>query len=456
MADYVFEDMTAAEAAQIGAADLVIVRTGTASGATVIFNENSTYTVTIGGRTLLFGTEFKQVADGSSDGVAFADGSRLHVGDGFENRFNLTPNPAVRLNGAAFGGGGADTFESFGGSWLVQGNQGDDIVRLAGGSNTIYGGQDNDRIELREPSFGVPVGSNFVQGNRGNDSIIGAGRADTLLGGQGADSIDGQGGQDFINGNLGDDVLRGSGALNGEGGSDTIEGGAEATNVLRGGDGDDQLSGGFTTVGGVRRGAENTMFGDAGNDFLRTSSPSNDTLSGGAGNDVLSATGNDPGGGDLLSGDEGDDVIVAQGGLDLLRGGAGADSLAGGEDADTLDGGAGADTLSGGAGADRFLMLDPVEASTLAASDRITSWQVEDRIQLRGAATGYTETTASDFAAAMANAQTLLSGGTAEVVAVQVGTDVILFADTVGANAIQTSTVLVGRTLADIDVGAFV
>lgn len=454
MATYNFATMTPGEAFELGAQDTVNVA-GTASRTTVLFNENGTFTVVADGRSLVFGIGFPQIANAFPAAQwVYPDGSRLHVGDGAPNTFNLTPNLNVVQGGAAYGGAGADGFSSSRGSWLIQGNQGDDIVRLTGGSNTIYGGQDNDRIILNDfVDSSASSGQNFAQGNRGDDTVVGAGRSDTLLGGQGNDVLDGQGGQDFINGNLGNDSITGNGQLLGEGGDDILTGGAESSNVLRGGDGDDQLVASSVTVGGVRRGATNTLFGDEGDDFIRSDSPAADTMFGGAGDDVLVGSGNDADQIDQLNGEEGDDVLVTKAGGDLLRGGSGADSLNSGDGADTLDGGTGADTLSGGAGADRFVLTAHTDVLSLTGADRIVDWQASDQIQLKTAiaASGYAETSASDFAAALTAAQGLIGSGSAEAVAVQVGVDVVIFVDGSAANTVDAAAILAGRNLSDID-----
>lgn len=91
--------------------------------------------------------------------------------------------------------------------------------------------------------------------------------------------------------------------------------GTNGDDRLRGGDGDDQLSG---------KGGNDRLFGEDGDDLL----------SGGAGDDRL----------------EGDD------GRDTLRGGAGNDQLRGDDDNDVLTGGAGADVFrfDGDDGQDRI------------------------------------------------------------------------------------------------------
>jgi len=124
------------------------------------------------------------------------------------------------------------------------------------------------------------------------------------------------GGDDYIKGGSGDDVLYGGA------GNDRLEGG-EGDDVLFGGSGNDRLEGG--------EGAD-VLFGGSGNDRLE----------GGEGSDVL-------------FGDSGDDTLEGGEGSDLLFGGAGNDVLEGGEGGDVLIGGAGNDVLEGGEGNDVFV-----------------------------------------------------------------------------------------------------
>ena len=62
----------------------------------------------------------------------------------------------------------------------------------------------------------------------------------------------------------------------------------------------------------------------------------------------------------------------------------------------------------------------------------------------------YQETTAADFASAVAAAKATLGAGGVEVVAVQVDGDVFVFADGGSTNTIQESVMRGGRSLADI------
>ena len=152
---------------------------------------------------------------------------------------------------------------------------------------------------------------------------------------------------------------------------------------------------------------------------------------------------------DHLRGGEGNDSLLGLDGNDLLAGGNGADTLDGGAGNDTLDGGHGADALTGGAGKDVFEIEGP--AKVLADLDRITDFtHGQDRIVFDDAPTAtagnLVTDTALDFKTALADANAKMAAG-ADFVAVQVGGDVILFADEVGEHRVQSGVLLVGKTL---------
>jgi Ca2+-binding RTX toxin-like protein len=250
--------------------------------------------------------------------------------------------------------------------------------------------------------------------------------------------------------------------LLGEAGNDIIAGGFDAPNTLTGGDGNDRISASLGAVGTEVRSSTNFVTGDAGDDTISIASPQSDTISGGSGNDSILSTSTDPTKGDIIDGGDGNDSITVQDGLNLVRGGAGNDVLRGGSGfgSDTLDAGLGVDTLTGGSGADVFVL--DAKTSELGINpplcDRITDWEVVDHIKLRGpigGPNGYAELTATDFFDGIGRAGQLLAGGTVEVVAVQVGSDVLVFADAGASNAVDTATFLIGRTLADISADNF-
>lgn len=163
-----------------------------------------------------------------------------------------------------------------------------------------------------------------IAGGRGDDSIridvpdltIGC----TIRGGPGDDTISG--------GPRGDRIHGGEG-------NDTIDGG-DGNDEIVGGIGDDYLRGG--------RGADRVVGGVG-----------IDTIDGGLGNDVL------------LGGD-GDDTLDGEAGIDILHGENGDDTLLGGTGRDRLFAGSGADRLFGIGGRDRFVHddLDSVTESELA------------------------------------------------------------------------------------------
>jgi Ca2+-binding RTX toxin-like protein len=155
---------------------------------------------------------------------------------------------------------------------------------------------------------------------------------------------------------------------------------------------------------------------------------------------------------DTLLGGLGNDVINALGGSDSVSGLGGNDTLDGGDGADTLSGGDGADLLTGGPGADTFLAagIGP-EVQFL---DRIADFTSgEDKLEFggpAGTATNFATATATDYLDAIAKAFAAAATG-ADYIAVQVGADVIVFAETDGVDTnLEAVNILVGKSLSDI------
>jgi Ca2+-binding RTX toxin-like protein len=155
-----------------------------------------------------------------------------------------------------------------------------------------------------------------------------------------------------------------------------------------------------------------------------------------------------------IHGYSGADTIQGLGGTAVLYGDEGADSLVGGAGADHLVGGTGGDTLTGGGGADAFEVQAGDSPSSIASGhlerlDHITDWTNSDFLQFTGgppmSANGYQEATAATFDQALSIAITN-SLTPVHYLAVQVGSDVIVFGDVGPIEAV----VLTGRTLADI------
>jgi hypothetical protein len=128
----------------------------------------------------------------------------------------------------------------------------------------------------------------------------------------------------------------------GEGGNDTLNAAAEATE-LDGGPGTDVVNGGPEADDIAGEGDADTLNGGAAGDAI-AGGPGNDTLHGGAGGDTLNGDADD----DALNGDGGDDALMGGPGADTNRGGDGEDSFFGASEdpgADQLIGDAGIDDV---------------------------------------------------------------------------------------------------------------
>ncbi|MGZ6016048.1 MAG: hypothetical protein ACXWKM_09920 [Phenylobacterium sp.] len=156
---------------------------------------------------------------------------------------------------------------------------------------------------------------------------------------------------------------------------------------------------------------------------------------------------------DTLKGGAGADSISGGDGNDFLDGAGGGDTLDGGAGDDTLQGGHGGDLLTGGAGSDVFLMSGHVTAAE-GSVDRITDFtQGEDTLGFgrQVSLAGHTMWTGSagSYAEAFADAKAQIGSGSADIVAVQVGADLVVFADSSLHNHVDGAAILVGKTLVD-------
>lgn len=157
-------------------------------------------------------------------------------------------------------------------------------------------------------------------------------------------------------GNGGDDTLQGGAigcGLYGGPGNDTLKGGS-GNDVVFGGDGDDVIDGGP---------GDDRIDGEAGHDRL-AGGTGHDTIFGGAGDDLLLGGEGD----DFLDGGVGDDRLVAGNGIDILAGGEGRDGLISGM---------GTRQLNGGPGADRFLRLPGIRITDARPEDAVVNFRNE-------------------------------------------------------------------------------
>ena len=207
----------------------------------------------------------------------------------------------------------------------------------------VLGSTGADTIDASEAT-GV---AHILVGLAGNDTITGADDADTIYGGTGddtlkggaaADSIYGGAGNNVLQGGLGDDTINGAGnncpaTWNGVALSTTLcpAAGATGVNTI---DFSDRVVGEDVTCD--LSASEPQVCGD-GAELETWSNIKN--IRGGAGDDVL-------------TGDANDNTIWGGLGADTIKGGAGNDTLYGEDGADDIDGEAGNDFVSGGTGYD--------------------------------------------------------------------------------------------------------
>jgi Ca2+-binding RTX toxin-like protein len=238
-------------------------------------------------------------------------------------------------------GTGNDAVYAGTGDDLAEGGEGDDQLAGMGGSDVLLGDDDNDLLvgdgDQVEGSIMRTLegeqGSDFLDGGAGNDTLFGQGRSDNLFGGAGNDLIWGD--DESIAETPG--ASNGNDYLDGEDGDDTLIGGG-ADDELYGGAGNDQMQGdhGLTDVLPIEFHGADYLDGEEGDDQIAGGGKA-DQLFGGAGKDTL-------------VGDAGGNAEGERGYLDPAF--HGDDLLDGEEDDDYLMGEGGSDILFGGSGND--------------------------------------------------------------------------------------------------------
>lgn len=209
------------------------------------------------------------------------------------------------------------------------------LAYLLRGADTLIGSGGNDRLVGLDGDDTVVGGSgdDDVNGNTGDDLVHGNSGADFVRGGQGADLVYGGNGDDWhVNGNIGRDTVYGDWGQ--APGNDTVFGG-QGDDLLYGDfgeyglpGGDDWLDGNLGNDSVLGEAGRDTILGGAGDDYLSGEEDA-DSLLGGDGHDTLVGGNGVPGAvdpaPDTLDGGSGDDALIADGGDDLLRGGEGLD-----------------------------------------------------------------------------------------------------------------------------------
>jgi Ca2+-binding RTX toxin-like protein len=288
-----------------------------------------------------------------------------------------------------------------------------------------------------------------INGAGGAENITGSAVNDSLTGGAGADILSGGGGNDTfiyanaadaaagetVNGGTGTNTLAFTASVDASAASFsniqavTIASGLTATFTGA------QLNAQSWTVTGVAGGAVETLIVNV---------ASGTTAS-------LATLGTVTDASLQINGAGGAENITGSAAADSISGLAGDDNLAGGNGNDTLAGGTGSDTQSGGAGSDRFVFATGDAASTTLATLEVISAfvAVDDVIALGVTGTGLNSTfsSAASYAAALTAANTLITGGTRDIVVTEAGANTFVFADTNGDNVLDTVIQLTGTGL---------
>lgn len=176
-----------------------------------------------------------------------------------------------------------------------------------------------------------------LNGDDGDDIIDGGSGNDTLNGGAGKDRLDGGLGDDTETGGVGKDTFDQDDAINGN-------------DVLDGVDGRDRVNYGQRTAA-VDVTLNNVA--DDGETVELDNVKRVEQIDGGDGGDTIDASG-EPSLRHFLNGGEGDDTLTGGDVKDFLLGDEGNDTLNGGDGNDVLDGDEGNDTETGGIGNDTF------------------------------------------------------------------------------------------------------
>jgi Ca2+-binding RTX toxin-like protein len=337
-------------------------------------------------------------------------------------RGDAADNRLIGLGGAdsLVGGAGADTLDGGMGGDSIDGGDGDDWIVGGRGVDTLIGGADADTYDFSQGDSPIdslvseidrvqfflddrllfrggvaPTEANYIEVPLGLDGARAQAQA---LYAQGYEYIAVQVGGDvevfaprvatvvylanrtldiIYAGNIvvapatasppsaGADVLTGVGndTIDGLAGADTITE-TGGVNYLRGGDGNDSISGGvgFDDINGNQ--GNDTCVSGGGDDWV-VGGKDNDSLTGSAGQN-------------LVYGNLGADTCEGGGGNDIVRGGQDNDIVSGGAGDDFVSGDKGSDTVTGGAGADIFHTFGD------AGVDRVTDFSLSqgDRVQL--------------------------------------------------------------------------
>jgi Ca2+-binding RTX toxin-like protein len=251
--------------------------------------------------------DFKIVVSGST----FVEPGLTLIGDWRDNRLIGGGG-----NDIAYGNGGSDYINLFGGNNTAYGSYGNDTILTGSGNDTIYGNGGNDLINAGDGQNRVYAGwGDDIITTGSSDDVIEAGGGNNLVSsGSGNDRITTLWGNDRIDAGSGNNVIsagEGNNYIVAGAGNDSITT-ASGNDIIHAGDGDNVISAGE---------GNNQIFTGAGRDVIRAFGVN--LIRSGDGNDDITLGW----GADNIDAGAGDDVILAGGGGDTVRGGSGNDLI---------------------------------------------------------------------------------------------------------------------------------
>jgi hypothetical protein len=189
--------------------------------------------------------------------------------------------------------------------------------------NFEVSGSDPHGFDGDNDGIGCESGSDIPDDGSGDEGDGGDG-IDDMFGGFDNDQMDGGDGNDNMQGERGDDVMEGSS------GDDAMLG-SFGDDDMFGGDGNDTMQGDID---------RDLMFGNEGDDIMDGGSE-DDLMVGGSASSAVGQGGNN-----IMQGGDGDDILNGAGGNDLMNGGNGNDGIGASGGSDDINGDAGNDFLN--------------------------------------------------------------------------------------------------------------
>jgi len=289
-------------------------------------------TITVGafqGQVMISGRDGNDVLTATTTSVYFLGGAGSDI---------LTGSSAADSMQASVGN---DILRGGGGNDSLDGEDGDDFLEGGLGDDTLKGGIGVDTVSYANESGGVIVhldragqhvlGAGFLDQLESIENAIGSAFADELWGSFVSNRLEGGGGNDWLNGKEGADVLAGGLGddtyIVDDSGDQAVEAADEGVDLVEssvtftlGAAVENLTLTGNANLNGTGNGEANVLRGNSGANLL-SGGGNDDQVFGGLGNDIL----NGDGGNDMLTGEDGGDVLDGGAGADIVYGGAGND-----------------------------------------------------------------------------------------------------------------------------------